>query len=54
MLRLCFGLGAELAGFKTIAAIDIDPTLQSAYKKNFPETHVLNGDLSQLNEESQE
>ncbi|NAW63452.1 DNA (cytosine-5-)-methyltransferase [Vibrio sp. V31_P5A7T61] len=47
-----FGLGAELAGFKTIAAIDIDPTLQSAYKKNFPETHVLNGDLSQLNEES--
>lgn len=47
-----FGLGAELAGFKTIVAVDIDPTLQSAYKKNFPETHVLNGDLSQLNEES--
>ena len=47
-----FGLGAELAGFRTIAAIDIDPTLQSAYKKNFPETHVLNGDLSKLNEES--
>lgn len=47
-----FGLGAELAGFKTIVAVDIDPTLQSAYKKNFPETHVLNGDLSQLTEES--
>lgn len=47
-----FGLGAELAGFKTIAAVDIDPTLQSAYKRNFPETHVLNGDLSKLNEES--
>ncbi|MCL6327486.1 DNA cytosine methyltransferase [Pectobacterium polaris] len=47
-----FGLGAELAGFKTIVAVDIDPTLQSAYKKNFPETHVLNGDISQLNEES--
>lgn len=47
-----FGLGAELAGFKTIAAVDIDPTLQSAYKRNFPEAHVLNGDLSKLNEES--
>lgn len=47
-----FGLGAELAGFKTIAAVDIDSTLQSAYKRNFPETHVLNGDLSELNEES--
>ncbi|WP_252932334.1 DNA cytosine methyltransferase [Vibrio cholerae] len=47
-----FGLGAELAGFRTVAAVDIDQTLQSAYKKNFPEAHVLNGDLSQLNEES--
>lgn len=47
-----FGLGAELAGFRTIAAVDIDPTLQSAYKRNFPETHVLNGDLSKLDEES--
>ncbi|RQW63095.1 DNA cytosine methyltransferase [Vibrio viridaestus] len=47
-----FGLGAELAGFRTIAAVDIDPTLQSAYKRNFPKTHVLNGDLSQLNKES--
>ncbi len=47
-----FGLGAELAGFKTIVAVDIDATLQSAYKKNFPETHVLNGDLSLLTEES--
>lgn len=47
-----FGLGAELAGFRTIAAVDIDPTLQSAYKRNFPETHVLKGDLSKLDEES--
>ncbi len=47
-----FGLGAELAGFRTVAAVDIDPTLQSSYKRNFPETHVLNGDLSQMNEES--
>lgn len=45
-----FGLGAELAGFHTIAAIDIDPTLQSAYKNNFPYTRVLNRDLASLNE----
>ena len=45
-----FGLGAELAGFHTIAAIDIDPTLQSAYKNNFPHTKVLNKDLSLLDE----
>lgn len=43
-----FGLGAELAGFHTIAAIDIDPTLQSAYKNNFPQTKVLNKDLAIL------
>lgn len=41
-----FGLGAELAGFHTIAAIDVDSTLQSAYKNNFPGTKVINADLS--------
>lgn len=44
-----FGLGAELAGFHTIAAIDVDQTLQSAYKLNFPNTDVINADLSKLN-----
>lgn len=43
-----FGLGAELAGFHTMAAIDVDETLQSAYKKNFPNTKVVNADLSKL------
>lgn len=43
-----FGLGAELAGFKTVAAIDIDETLQSAYKLNFPNANVVNADLSKL------
>lgn len=46
-----FGLGAELAGFHTIAAIDIEPNLQSAYAKNFPNTKVINGDLSVINEQ---
>ena len=43
-----FGLGAELAGFRTVAAIDIDETLQSAYKLNFPSTNVVKADLSKL------
>jgi len=43
-----FGLGAELAGFHTVAAIDVDETLQSAYKKNFPNTKVVNADLSKI------
>lgn len=47
-----FGLGAEMAGFHTLVAVDIDETLQSAYKKNFPTTHVLRGDLATMNEES--
>jgi DNA (cytosine-5)-methyltransferase 1 len=41
-----FGLGAELAGFHTLAAIDIDPTLQSSYKLNLPGTNVIEADLS--------
>ena len=43
-----FGLGGELAGFHSIAAVDIDQTLQSAYKKNFPNTKVINADISKL------
>jgi DNA (cytosine-5)-methyltransferase 1 len=46
-----FGLGAEMAGFETIAAIDIDETLQSAYKNNFPKTKVIQADLSKLESE---
>lgn len=44
-----FGLGAELAGFHAVAAIDLDVTLQSAYKLNFPKTKVVNADLSRIN-----
>lgn len=47
-----FGLGAKQAGFDVIAAIDIDETLQSAYKRNFPNTRVLPGDLSTMDKES--
>lgn len=43
-----FSLGAELAGFHSVAAIDIDPTLQSAYKRNFPNTKAVEGNVSEI------
>ncbi|MBD8597084.1 DNA cytosine methyltransferase [Pseudomonas sp. CFBP 8772] len=43
-----FGLGAELAGFKNIASIDIDPNLQHSYKLNFPNAQVHLADISTL------
>lgn len=45
-----FGLGAELAGFTSFVAVDIEPTLQSAYKRNFPHTRTLTSDISQMDE----
>jgi len=47
-----FGLGAKQAGFDVAVAVDIDQTLQSAYKKNFPNTRVLTADLSEMDEEA--
>ncbi|QTN05868.1 DNA (cytosine-5-)-methyltransferase [Ochrobactrum sp. EEELCW01] len=43
-----FGLGAELAGYNVVAAVDIEPNLQSAYRLNFPRTQALQADISQL------
>lgn len=43
-----FGLGAELAGFKSVVAVDIDPKLISAYKENFPTTKTVLSDLSTM------
>ncbi len=43
-----FGLGAKQGGFDVVIAVDIDSTLQSAYERNFPNTKVVNGDLSKL------
>jgi DNA (cytosine-5)-methyltransferase 1 len=43
-----FSLGAELAGFHSLAAIDIDPTLQSAYRKNFPGTKAVQASVADL------
>jgi DNA (cytosine-5)-methyltransferase 1 len=43
-----FGLGAKQAGFDVVIAVDIDKTLQSAYERNFPNTKVINADLSKM------
>lgn len=46
-----FGLGAELAGFKVLAAVDVDPNLQSAYRLNFPNVKAELADISLLTKE---
>lgn len=43
-----FSLGAELAGFKSLAAIDIDPTLQSGYRRNFPGTRAVQANIADI------
>lgn len=43
-----FGLGAELAGFHSTIAVDIDSTLQSAYTLNFPGTRTIQHDISKM------
>ena len=43
-----FSLGAELAGFRSLAAIDIDANLQSGYKRNFPRSRAIQADVSDL------
>ncbi|PRY03198.1 DNA cytosine methyltransferase [Paraburkholderia sp. BL25I1N1] len=44
-----FSLGAELAGFRSLVAIDIEPTLQSSFGKNFPSSKPLEADVSGIN-----
>ena len=43
-----FSLGAELAGFRSLAAIDIDPTLQSAYRRNFPGSNAIQASVADI------
>jgi DNA (cytosine-5)-methyltransferase 1 len=45
-----FSLGAELAGFQPLAAIDIDPILQSAYRRNFPKSRVIQASVADIAE----
>jgi DNA (cytosine-5)-methyltransferase 1 len=41
-----FSLGAHLAGFHTVLAVDIDPILSSAYALNFPNSKLAHLDLA--------
>jgi len=43
-----FSLGAELAGFYTLAAVDIDSTIQSGYRKNYPHTKAIEGNVAEI------
>lgn len=43
-----FSLGAELAGFRSLAAIDIDPILQSAYRRNFRSARAIEGSVADI------
>jgi DNA (cytosine-5)-methyltransferase 1 len=45
-----FSLGAELVGFRSLAAIDIDPILQSAYRRNFPGSRAIQGSVAEIDE----
>ena len=47
-----FSLGAHLAGYKSLLAVDIDPILSSSFKYNFPDTPLLNADLGMLPSEN--
>ena len=44
-------LGAHLAGFKTVTAIEVDADLSSSYAKNFPEVDLVVGDLQAIEAE---
>jgi DNA (cytosine-5)-methyltransferase 1 len=45
-----FSLGAELNGFRSLAAIDIDPVLQSAYRRNFPKSRAIQASVADIDE----
>jgi DNA (cytosine-5)-methyltransferase 1 len=43
-----FSLGAHLAGFKSLAAIDVEPILQSGYKRNFPSSRAIEASVADI------
>lgn len=46
-----FSLGASQAGFDVSTSIDIDSTLTSSYRSNFPSSNLILADISQLSGE---
>ena len=47
-----FSVGARQAGFKVVAAFDIDPILASSYLYNFPGTRLIFKDATELDGEA--
>jgi DNA (cytosine-5)-methyltransferase 1 len=43
-----FSLGGEMAGFHSLAAIDIDATLQSGFRRNFPKTRTIEASVADI------
>ena len=43
-----FSLGANLAGYKNLLSVDIDPILTSAYKLNFPNSNLQLANLATI------
>ena len=43
-----FSLGAELAGFETAIAIDVEPNLQSSFRLNFPKSSPIQASVSDI------
>lgn len=42
-------LGFHKAGFKTVIANEFDPQICPTFKENFPETHLIEGDIRNVN-----
>lgn len=43
-----FSLGAEQAGFRSLTAVDVDPVLQSGYRRNFPTSRTVQASVADL------
>lgn len=43
-----FSLGAETAGFRSLASVEIDPVIHAGYRRNFPRTRAILGSVADL------
>lgn len=43
-----FSLGAAMAGFRSLVSIEIEPNLQSAYRRNFPKSKPILADVCDI------
>lgn len=43
-----FSLGAEMAGFRSLASVELDPIIHAGYRRNFPKTNALLGSVTEL------